>query len=368
MKIKNVLFLCLALTGFFFACRKELPGSPQSTPVFFFNGTIGGQAESLKAGINNYYMFSSFLLDSNQVTTYTGELKDRSCSSLCTNDLTITLRNSVQANFALADSSLNPGFYPLATPAGTISSWNVQFRDTLLNGLATTYTWSFGDGGSSTQHNPSHTYSHAGIYSVSLSVKDTTSSIPSISNAFPVGPCGNAFLALFDVTTYADSVGITNQSQGHNPISYAWNYGDGQTASGPNASHQYSAPGLYRISVTEKDSSGYTSVFNRNVACKPTHLSSVNFNLISSTPIANSLNLGAVLITWKDAGGNVFTSNFNGQPTGSSFQIISVEKYKANEKGQVTLKIHAKISCMLSNGASTIPMNNADVIFAIAIP
>ena len=37
---------------------------------------------------------------------------------------------------------------------------------------ADTYAWDFGDGGTSTQENPSHTYSTAGTYSVELSVEN----------------------------------------------------------------------------------------------------------------------------------------------------------------------------------------------------
>jgi PKD repeat protein len=48
-----------------------------------------------------------------------------------------------------------------------------DFAGTATNGSAsTTYSWSFGDGGTSTAQNPTHTYATAGTFSVSLTVTD----------------------------------------------------------------------------------------------------------------------------------------------------------------------------------------------------
>jgi len=62
-------------------------------------------------------------------------------------------------NPPVADFSANPtsGSAPLA----------VQFTD-LSSGSPTSWSWTFGDAGTSTQQNPSHTYSAAGSYTVSL--------------------------------------------------------------------------------------------------------------------------------------------------------------------------------------------------------
>jgi PKD repeat protein len=51
-----------------------------------------------------------------------------------------------------------------ATP---VSGHTMQFADT-SSGAPTSWSWDFGDGGTSTQQNPSHTYAAAGPYSVKL--------------------------------------------------------------------------------------------------------------------------------------------------------------------------------------------------------
>src|SRR5688572_12958294 len=59
----------------------------------------------------------------------------------------------------------------------------VNFQDNTLNG--STWAWEFGDGGTSIQRNPSHTYTAAGTYNVKLTVTDASGCTnESTKNAF----------------------------------------------------------------------------------------------------------------------------------------------------------------------------------------
>jgi len=58
----------------------------------------------------------------------------------------------------------------------SISGLSVNFTSNVTGGSPSyTYQWNFGDGGTSTLSNPSHTYSTAGTYTVTLTVKDSSS-------------------------------------------------------------------------------------------------------------------------------------------------------------------------------------------------
>ena len=63
---------------------------------------------------------------------------------------------------------------PVANFADTISGLTVNFTDssTDSDGSIVSHAWNFGDGGTSTATNPSHTYAAGGTYSVSLKVTD----------------------------------------------------------------------------------------------------------------------------------------------------------------------------------------------------
>ncbi|MCX7046479.1 MAG: PKD domain-containing protein [Candidatus Sumerlaeota bacterium] len=63
---------------------------------------------------------------------------------------------------------LQPGF--TGDPLNGQAPLSVQFTDQTLNGPPTTWTWTFGDGGTSGERNPVHTYTLAGTFDVSLTV------------------------------------------------------------------------------------------------------------------------------------------------------------------------------------------------------
>lgn len=61
-------------------------------------------------------------------------------------------------------------------PISGVVSFTVDFTDT-SGGAATSWLWTFGDGSTSTTHNPSHTYTSAGVYTVTLFVTTTGGTI-----------------------------------------------------------------------------------------------------------------------------------------------------------------------------------------------
>jgi hypothetical protein len=59
----------------------------------------------------------------------------------------------------------------------------------------------------------------------------------------------------------------SGSSDADGPIaSYAWSFGDGQTATGSNATHAYAAPGIYAARLTVTDSGGVTDATTRTVS------------------------------------------------------------------------------------------------------
>jgi PKD repeat protein len=67
--------------------------------------------------------------------------------------------------------TVNPCAAPVANFVGSPTSGNAPLAVTFTDqstGSPTSWNWTFGDGGTSTARNPSHTYSNAGTYTVSL--------------------------------------------------------------------------------------------------------------------------------------------------------------------------------------------------------
>jgi hypothetical protein len=77
-----------------------------------------------------------------------------------------------QPPVAVSSASPLAGAAPLAVAFSSAGSYSPQ-------GAALTYSWTFGDGATSTAANPGHTYQSAGTYPAQLSVSDGTNTTPS---------------------------------------------------------------------------------------------------------------------------------------------------------------------------------------------
>lgn len=82
---------------------------------------------------------------------------------------------------------------PVASFTDTVSGLTASFTNTSTDtgGTINGYSWSFGDGGTSTAASPSHTYTAAGTYTVSLTVTDNTGATSTKSGSVTVTSGGS---------------------------------------------------------------------------------------------------------------------------------------------------------------------------------
>jgi PKD repeat protein len=161
---------------------------------------------------------------------------------------------------------LEPPAPPVAAFSGTPTSGpaplGVQFSDLSTPGTApiTTWSWSFGDGGTSTTQNPSHTYLLPGAYSVSLAVT-TADGTDSTGMVDYITAC-QAPTADFSADTTDGVAPLTVQftdlsAAGEGSITaWSWTFGDGGTSTEQNPSYSYATPGTYDVSLSVTDACG----------------------------------------------------------------------------------------------------------------
>jgi PKD repeat protein len=189
------------------------------------------------------------------VTLFAERAEPHSADSRTLN-IYVRIGDEVVADFTAAPCS---GPAPLA----------VQVTDLSIN--ATSWAWSFGDGGTSDEQSPVHTYTVTGNYTVSLRASsdfrmDTETKVGYVS---VTGPVTASFAGTPRAVLNGTTVQFTDTSTG-NPFTRAWDFGDGTTSSEQNPAHLYHRAGIYNVSLTaanpldtdSRQENGYVTVYD----------------------------------------------------------------------------------------------------------
>jgi PKD repeat protein len=145
-----------------------------------------------------------------------------------------------------------------ASPQRGAAPHTVAFVDA-SSGDPTGYRWDFGDGGASTERNPSYTYQRSGSYTVKLTVSGAQGSVhKEVRNFIEVSqpvPVAN-FTCDDRDGEMPHTVRFTDKSTGE-PARWEWNFGDGTAVStSQNPSHTYEKAGTFTAVLTVSNDAG----------------------------------------------------------------------------------------------------------------
>lgn len=130
--------------------------------------------------------------------------------------------------------------------------------------------WSFGDGTSSSEQNPSHQYSDKGTYEVQLTVTDDEHAMDSetkritIQNLPPVAEFG------YSPTNPKKGQNIEFTNISIDPewkeLTFLWDFGDGYTSTFRTPVHEYTEAKEYTVKLTVTDDEGATNSIIKNIS------------------------------------------------------------------------------------------------------
>ncbi|HII90637.1 MAG TPA: PKD domain-containing protein [Methanosarcina sp.] len=205
---------------------------------------------------------------------------------------------------------------PIANFTSSVTSgktpFNVAFNDT-STGIPAGWQWSFGDGTSSTQQNPTHKYSRAGLYTVSLTVKNAAGSNTVIKTDYiTVVAKPTVEFSAKPIEGKAPLTVAFNDTSTGSPIKWKWIFGDGTTSTKQNPTHKYSKVGRYTVTLTATNGNGSNMVTKTDyikVVTKPVanFTSGVTFGKAPLTVAFNDTSTG-IPTEWKWAFGDGKTS------------------------------------------------------------
>lgn len=228
--------------------------------------------------------------------------------------------------------TVNP--LPVANFTFTVSGLTVTFTNTSTN--ATGYIWDFGDGVSSFDVNPVHTYADAGNYVVTLTATNDCSSSVKTKNvntaptadfsASPTTGCATLF------------VNFTNESSS-NATSYQWQFPGGNPSSSSltNPIVFYNTAGTYTVTLTAFNASGSavetkTSYIHVQTTPAPGFTYSINGLVVNFTNTSS----GATSYSW-NFGDNTTSTLANPVHTYATGGTYTVTLSAINDCGTTTI-------------------------------
>jgi PKD repeat protein/subtilisin family serine protease len=132
----------------------------------------------------------------------------------------------------------------------------VAFTDE-STGTINSWLWDFGDGATDTTASPTHTYTVAGSYDVSLTVANESgpNTATSVGAVVVDGPPAASFTASAAAIAPGESVSFTDTSTGA-ATSWSWTFGDGGSSIEQNPVHQFDVPGVYDVTLIATNACG----------------------------------------------------------------------------------------------------------------
>lgn len=181
-------------------------------------------------------------------------IKKGSGISSCTDTAYALVRifPTLNVDFQLKDTCAN-----VSTPFTDLSATSY--------GTITKWTWHFGDGTTSTQRNPTHTYSNSGTYNVMLIAETSVGCKDTMRKQINIYVTASAGFT-FDTVCAGQPIQFNTSAGASN---YNWNFGSGATSTLQNPTHTYTTPGNKTVSLVTIASNGCKDSVSYIVPVKP---------------------------------------------------------------------------------------------------
>jgi len=133
------------------------------------------------------------------------------------------------------------------------SPLTVNFSNTTIG--QATYNWDFGDGKTSTQRSPEHTFERSGLYEVTLTAVGLRKT-DKITKLIEVLPSPKAAFLVANTELFMPYPMANFYSNTPEAIKYWWRFGDGATSTEKDPTHLYQLEGIYDVWLKVEDEKG----------------------------------------------------------------------------------------------------------------
>ena len=211
-------------------------------------------------------------------------------------------------------------------------------QSTIGNSSITSYSWSFGDGNSSTTTNPAHQYAAAGSYQPELVVTAGNGCRDTAQQSLQVYPQPSAGFSAGNACEQ-DTINFQNTSSiSSGSLSYSWDLGDGTSSSQANPNKAYSTANTYSVSLTATSGNGCSDKATSDVVVNPRSQPAFSF--------ADACEEDTVTFTNTTTGPAGTTYQWTFGDGSSSSQMSPAHDYSTNGNYLVTLEGTTPAGCV----------------------
>jgi len=247
--------------------------APTADPNGPYNAVLGSQIVFDSSGsTDSDGSIASYAWDFGDGNSGTGSSPTHTYQSDGTFTVALTVTDDGGAtDTASTTATITPAPIPPSANAGgpysSVVGSVISFDGTASSdsdGTIVSYAWDFGDGGVASGPLPTHSYSVDGNFTVTLTATDndgltgidsTTATInPAGGNTPPVAQANGPYSGTEGSAVQFSSSGSLDPDG--SIVSYAWDFGDGNTSSTENPAHTYAAAGTYNVSLSVTDNAG----------------------------------------------------------------------------------------------------------------
>jgi PKD repeat protein len=177
-----------------------------------------------------------------------------------------------------------------------------------VDGSITAYAWTFGDGESAVGTQVEHSYEDGGDYTVTLTVVDDDGAIGTATADITVTAVNQAPIAAFTLAPAEGEAPLTValtvafDGRGSSDVdgsitTYAWDFGDGSTATGEQVNHEFTVAGDYTVTLTVTDDTGVSTSVEQVVTVREAQVTNRAPTVtVAATPSQGDAPLEVVLV------------------------------------------------------------------------
>lgn len=392
--IKNILFIS-TLLAVASSCERNtlvLPDSSGNDPVFRLEMNVDNTPVQVVAGVEDMYNHTDYNLDQDEVYTFSGQLASVNCNAACADSYRFKVRNYQNGTDGIVvNESLSKRSYAFKyDQAPTQDALELELNIN-TEAIKPQFTWVI-DGAIFTQQD----FSSKQIINVdadkeifaTLSVFDESTGLTSYNNRqIHLDENIEGVSSHIEVRQVeADSVELTivhSSSADFMPVSPTfWGVED---LDGKNPQADPFGQDKFSIRIGEGKSIKNKTIFftsegtetsvGMQILYDPTtdaiiyHDASYDYLLAKRIGQGSDLALQSFEFEMTDTNGTVYSSAKGEQTEEAIFEILDIEPYLENDKGQKTVKLTCAFTCQVfAADGSVKQINDAQAVIAVAIP